>query len=123
MPNVGVSPIHPGKERRKAHRVPLLVRVECKTAQTYALGHCENISETGMLIKTQQTFEVSQAATLRFVLPPVGTTGGAVQTGGLVVRAQKGEYMAVEFIGLRPPYRDAIAKHIEQRKNAPVLTA
>ena len=122
MLNLAASPVQPEKERRTSPRAPLLVRVECKTPQTYVLGNCESISATGMLIQCQQTFEVFHSVTLRFVLPPV-RTGVAVQTGGLVVRAQKGEYMAVEFIGLRPPYRDAIAKHIEQRKDAPVLTA
>jgi hypothetical protein len=90
------------------------VRVECKTPQTYVLGSCENISETGMLIKARQTFDVSQPVTLRFMLPPVGT-GTAVQASGVIVRAETGEYMALEFVRLRESFRDAIARYVERQ--------
>ena len=105
-------------ERRRAPRIPVLVRVECRTPQNYVLGNCENINETGMLVMARQTFEVSQAVTLRFALPPI-STGKVIQTGGVIVRAEAGKYMAVEFAGLRPPFRDAIARYIEQRRVVP----
>jgi len=68
-----------------------------------------------MLVNTAQTFDVSSSVTLRFVLPPVAT-GLAVQTGGEVVRVQEAKSMAIEFVGLRPPYREAIARYVEQTK-------
>ena len=103
------------EDRRRTPRLPLLVRVECKTPQTYVLGRCENISETGILVKARETFDVSQAVIVRFMLPPVAR-GPAVQTGGVIVRAQAGEYMALEFVRLRATMRDAISRYIERGK-------
>jgi hypothetical protein len=104
-------------DRRRAPRVPLLVRVECKTPRTYVLGYCGNISETGMLVKCRETFDVAQAVTVRFMLPPIAT-GTAVETGGIVVRAQAGEFMAVEFVRLRATLRSAISRYIEQNAHS-----
>ena len=99
------------QDRRRAPRIPLLIRVECRTPSTYVLANCEKISETGILVKVRQTFEVAETVTLRFMLPPVAT-GAAVQTRGIIARAKPGEYMAMEFIGLRPPFSEAIAKYV-----------
>jgi hypothetical protein len=77
------------------------------------VANCENISETGMLVKAREPFEVSQAVTLRFLLPPL-TSGWVIQTGGVVVRAEPGEYMAIEFTEMRSPFREAIARYVEQ---------
>jgi hypothetical protein len=46
--------IQHSEERRRAPRIPVLVRVECRTPQNYTVGNCQNISETGMLVKTRE---------------------------------------------------------------------
>jgi c-di-GMP-binding flagellar brake protein YcgR len=104
------------EERRRAPRIPVLVRVECETPQNCIFGNCENISETGMLVKARQTFDVSQRVTLRFALPEE-LAGKVIQTGGTVVRVQAGESMAVEFRDMRPPFRDAIARFVEKSRS------
>jgi hypothetical protein len=100
------------QERRQHPRATLLVRVECKSSQTYILGTCENISESGLQIKTQQAFELSQQVTVRFVLPPV-QTGVAVHASGVVVRVEPGQSMALEFTSLKPRDRQAIAAFVQ----------
>jgi c-di-GMP-binding flagellar brake protein YcgR len=105
--------IQHSEERRRAPRIPVLVRVECRTPQNYIVGNCRNISETGMLIKSRQVFEVPQAVTLRFALPPI-STGKVIQAGATVVRVAEEGYMAVKFTDLRPPLRDAIARFVER---------
>jgi hypothetical protein len=87
--------------------------VECRTPQRYVVANCEDISETGMLVKAREPFEVSQAVTLRFVLPPL-MSGDVIQAGGIVVRAESGAYMAIEFTEMRLPFREAIARYVEQ---------
>jgi hypothetical protein len=104
-----------GQERRKTPRVPLLVRVECKTARKYVLGHCENISETGMLVTTTETFDVAEPVTLRFMLPPI-SAGKAVQATATVLRTDAGESMAFQFVRLPESFRRAIAEFIERNK-------
>jgi hypothetical protein len=84
--------------------------VECRTPHTFVLAKCENISETGMLVKVRQTFEVSQPVTVRFMLPP----GAAIQSGGAIVQAQVGQYMALQFVRLQSTLRDAICQYVER---------
>ena len=104
-----------GPERRNSPRISLLVRVECKTPRKYVLGHCENISETGMLVNTSETFDVAEPVTLRFMLPPI-SSGKAIQATATVLRTQSGESMAFQFVRLPEPFRRAIAEFIERNK-------
>jgi len=68
------------KEQRRAQRAPILVRVECKTPRIYVQAQGVNISETGMLLTCRETLPVSQAVTLRFVLPVAAGRNVAVST-------------------------------------------
>ncbi len=120
MPKMDLLLVQPGQMEQagqRAERAQLLVRIECKTPRTFVVGRCENISVTGMLIKSQQTFEVPEAVTLRFDLPPPAMAGMVVQTNAVVVRAERGGFMAVAFVDLKPTHRQAIAKCIAQRKS------
>lgn len=109
------SAIQPSADRRRAPRIPVLVRVECRTPKNYILGNCENLSETGMLIKARQIFDASENVNLRFALPPI-STGKVIQAGGVIVRTEAGQYMAVEFRGLKLGLRDAIARFVEKHR-------
>jgi c-di-GMP-binding flagellar brake protein YcgR len=105
------------KERRIAPRVPIRVRVECKTARIFAQARAEDISETGMLLNCAETFEVSKAITLRFELPlaqgtPASSSSVIITTAAVVARADRGRWMGVQFVGLRPAFHSAIAAYI-----------
>jgi hypothetical protein len=89
-----------------------LVRVEFQAPESsYSIGECENISETGMRVKTTTKFADAQTVTLRFVLPPVGS-GIAVHTRAVVVRTDPGGGVAFEFVSLSARCRDAIARYV-----------
>jgi c-di-GMP-binding flagellar brake protein YcgR len=106
-----------GEERRRAARIPVLVQAACETPQSTIFGNCENLSETGMLIAARQTFDTAQRVILRFALPTV-LAGKVIQTGGIVVRVQEGEYMAVDFSDMRPPFREAVARFVKESMGA-----
>ena len=101
----------PTEERRRSERVPLLVRVECKTRRKYILGRCENISETGMLVYASETYEVAETVTLRFLLPPIAL-GKAIETAATVVRSIPGELMALDFVRLPAASKEALNRYI-----------
>ena len=114
MPDSGSGQQSYGRERRKAQRAALLVRVEFQAPESsYSIGECENISETGMWVKTTTGFTDKQQVTLRFVLPPVGV-GIAVQTRAVVVRTYPGQGVAFEFVDLSARSRDAIARYVSR---------
>jgi hypothetical protein len=107
-----IAALQKGKERPRARRAPIVVRVECKTPRIFAQGSAENISETGMLIGCRETFEISQTVTLRFTLPVAQKTV-VISTGAVVARMERGRFMGVQFLGLRQAFRDAIGQYIE----------
>jgi hypothetical protein len=106
-------------EPRAATRVPILVRVECKTPRTYVQGQGENISQTGMLITSRETFDVSQAVTLRFALPVAPGKNVAVSTSAVVARAEEGRLMGLRFIGMRGAFLQAINEYIDNSRTIP----
>src|SRR5689334_8871493 len=102
-----------GKERRRAERFSLLVRIECKTTRRFLVGFCDNVSETGLLLNTRETFALSTDVSVRFPLPPV-SSGIVVHTDGIVVRADQGKYMGIHFTGMQSKYQSAIGRYIER---------
>ena len=123
MPDLLSSTMQREREQRAAQRAPILVRVECKTPRIYVQAQGENISETGMLITCRETFEVSQAVTLRFTLPVAAGRNIAVSTPAVVVRVERGRCMGLRFIGLRVAFQQAIAEYIERTGSLPALSA
>ena len=101
------------QERRRAKRVELPVRIECKTTGRFVLGRCENVSETGILIKSLETFDARREVTVRFGLPPKGT-GPAVSAAGTVVRVEPGKSMALKFANMSAGCRTYLAQYIQQ---------
>jgi hypothetical protein len=82
-------------------------------------GQGENISQSGMLITSRETFDVSQAVTLRFALPVAPGKNVAVSTSAVVARAEQGRFMGLQFIGLRGSFLQAIAEYIENSRTIP----
>ena len=70
-----------------------------------------------MLIKTRQVFDIPQAISLRFALPPV-STGNVIQAGATIVRVEADGYVAARFTDLRPPFQNAIARYVERSLEA-----
>lgn len=101
------------RERRRARRVELPVRVECKTIGRFVLGRCENVSETGILINSRETFDSRREVSVRFGLPPKAS-GPAVSAAGSVVREEPGRAMALKFANMSAGCRVYLAQYIQQ---------
>jgi predicted Zn-dependent protease len=86
-----------------------MVQVESLSPESYSLGRCQNISASGLLVLTPETFELHTEVTIRFSLPPAI----AIQSKGLVVRVEPGVLMGIQFVGLQEEQRQAIARFVE----------
>jgi hypothetical protein len=107
------SAIQPPVDRTRALRTSLLVRAECKSSRISVVCHCENVSESGLLVLSKETFAEGTEVTLRFALPPK-PIGPAVEVDGSVVRTDEGNFMAIKFAHLRPIHHAAIANYVER---------
>jgi len=101
-----------GIEGRSRDRAELLVQVECEARGDFSLGRCENISTTGMLVRTRETFVPSTVVLVRFVLPP--PIALLIEARGTVVRVRPGESMAIQFVNLKDRFEAAITEYVEQ---------
>jgi len=102
-----------GQERRRARRIELPVRIECKTLGRFVLGRCENVSETGILINSQETFDSRKEVKVRFGLLPKAT-GPAVSATGTVVRVEAGRAIALKFANMAAGCRISLAQYIRR---------
>src|SRR5690348_574091 len=106
-----------GQERRRSKRVGLPVRIECKTVSRFILGRCENVSETGILINSRETFDSRREVSIRFGLPP-RATGPAVSAAGIVVRVEPGKAMALKFANMSAGCRTCLTQYIQQTEES-----
>lgn len=98
----------PQDERRipRAHpRVRLVTQVEATS-----IGHTENISEGGILVATRETFTAGTEVTVRFTIPG----GFHIESQGVVVHAEPGQKMGIQFASLRDDQRKAIGEFVRQ---------
>jgi len=72
-----------------------------------------DISESGVLLVTLETFESQTEVVLRFHLPPY-PAGIFIESKGVVVRVRAGDYMGIEFLLLTDAQRNAIRKFVQQ---------
>ena len=63
-------PSEPRDDRRGASRAELQFEVEYEAFGVTVIGRCENISETGMLLKTSDAIAAGTTVLVRFILPP-----------------------------------------------------
>ena len=102
------------EERRKTQRVGLITQVECKATGNYSLGRSQDISESGLLAITGNTFDSGIEVVIRFNLPPY-PPGILIESRGVVVWVRAGESMGIWLIQLEDKQREAIAKYIKLR--------
>lgn len=102
-----------GVNRRRTARARLVTQIESRAPAGSSIGHSEDVSETGLLVLTRDTFESGTEVTARFNLPPV-PPGHAVECQGTVVRAEPGVSMAIEFTQLKDEDRQAVSAYVRQ---------
>lgn len=103
----------PGSERRKLTRVPLVVQVESRADASSSIGRTENVSEGGLLVNSRDTFSPGTEVIVRFNLPPV-PPGRPMECTGVVLRAECGARMAIEFRQLNDEDRQALQTYVHE---------
>jgi CheY-like chemotaxis protein len=104
------------KARRHTARLPLCTGVNCKWGDQDFPMLSRNISETGMLLQSQQVVEVGQEVSLEFEIAHVGAS---LNVRARIVRKEGTELLAIEFIELPAEHQNAIQLYIMGRLNRP----
>ena len=101
------------KERRRDPRalVDLLTQVEILGVGGSILGRAANLSQSGLLIRTENTLEPATEVDIRLNLPPV-PPGRPIETKGVVVHVKPGESMGIRFVLLSDKGRKALRDFI-----------
>jgi len=100
---------HTNIERRRQKRVPLDILLHCQSAQTLIEGKAENISSSGILVRTEKTLSQDEEIELFFTVP--GSTQG-IQARGRVAHVVPGMFMGVEFVNLSPESTQQIEQYV-----------
>ena len=94
-----MPPVHvgewSGEEKRRHKRVSLHVPIECRAGQATLVGHGENISTSGVLIRTPTPFGEDEEITLRFTIPG---SSDRIECRARVAHAVPDAFMGVEFV-------------------------
>jgi hypothetical protein len=106
----------PGADKRRAKRVPILTQVEAQGDRRSVLGQGKNISLTGMLVETPETFPIHTSVVVRFFLPPERFR---VEAAGKVVWEDEGRSIGIVFTGLMDAHREKIAAYTESVSEEP----
>ena len=110
------SPAASGRDKRGAKRVPILTQVEAQGDRRSVLGQGKNISVTGMLVETPETFPIHTSVVVRFFLPP---DRFRIEGAGRVVWEDEGRSIGISFTGLTDAHRDRIAAYTETASEEP----
>ena len=96
-----MPPVHVGEwsggEKRRHKRVSLHIPVECRSGRVTLEGLAENISTSGILIRTPTPFPDDEEITLRFTLPG---SSDKIECRARVAHAVPDAFMGVEFVDL-----------------------
>ena len=108
-----MAPVHvgewSGQEKRKHKRVPLHVPIECQAGQTTLQARAENVSVSGLLIRSETPFPEDEEITIRFSLP---ASSEVIQCRARVAHTVPDAFMGVEFLDLPQDSLDRIEKYI-----------
>ena len=97
-----------GQEKRKHKRVALHAAVECHSSQTSLTCQIDNVSISGLLIRTADPFPQHEELDLRFSMP----SGRVIECRARVAHTVPDAFMGVEFMDLPPESAAVIEEHI-----------
>ena len=96
-----MPPVHvgewSGEEKRRHKRVSLQVSVECRAGRATLEGLAQNISSSGLLIRTPTPFAEDEEITLRFTIPG---SSDRIECRARVAHSVPDAFMGVEFVDL-----------------------
>lgn len=108
-----MPPVHvgewSGEEKRRHKRVALHVPVECRSGPVSVEARAENVSTSGMLIRTLTSFAEDEEITLRFSLPGFSDR---IECRARVAHAVADAFMGVEFVDLPTDLLDRIEQYV-----------
>ena len=96
-------------DRRRQKRVSLDILLHGQSAETLIEGKAENISISGILVRTAKTLPQGEEIDLFFTVP--GMTQG-IQAQGRVAHVVPGAFMGLEFVNLSPESTQQIEQYI-----------
>ena len=99
----------PNADLRRNKRALAGFPIECRARNQVILGRAENISQGGVLMRTEQALPWDEVVSLSFVLP--GSTE-TLQVRGRMAHAVAGVFMGLEFLELPPQIRVQIEQYI-----------
>jgi hypothetical protein len=105
---------HGGKsEQRRAPRVSLglLIQVRASSIDEFKQVHCENISTTGMFLRTKERRPLGVEVFFQFTVAGGGTL---IEGLGKVVRITD-DGMGIEFVSLLEPSASIVHKLVDDR--------
>jgi hypothetical protein len=103
-----------GAEQRKFKRVPLGASVECRAGFAVYHGKAENISVSGLLVRSEKQSAPDETLQLKFMLPgPTPNDSVIVQAEARVAHLVPGVFMGLEFTDIPPTTRAAIEQYVE----------
>ena len=103
-----------GPEQRKNRRVPLGASVECRAGFEVYHGKAENISISGLLVRSERQSQPDELLQLKFMLPgDTPTDSVIVQATARVAHIVPGVFMGLEFTEIPEATQAAIEKYVD----------
>ena len=99
-----------GLEQRRDKRVPLKVPIECRSQQTVVAAMAENVSVTGLLVRSARTFLEDDVITVSFSLPG---SSQPIRSQARVAHVVPDRFMGLELLDLQNSSREQIVRYIE----------
>ncbi|MSO20518.1 MAG: PilZ domain-containing protein [Acidobacteria bacterium] len=98
-----------GPEQRKARRVALGASIECRDGFDVYQGKAENISVTGLLIRSEKQSSEDKVLAVSFFLPGHATR---IQAEARVAHIVPGVFMGLEFSTVSELTQSAIEQYV-----------
>ncbi len=100
-----------GVEQRKHRRAPLHVPIECSFDGRTVAGQAENISTSGLLVRSDTTFAQDSEGTVTWTLPG---SAQPIRSKARVAHEVPGKFMGLEFVGPSAADRDRIERFLAE---------
>jgi hypothetical protein len=103
-----------GPEQRKFRRVPLGASVECRAGFEVYHGKAENISVSGLLVRSENQSEPDTDLQVKFLIPGMTPSDSViVQARARVAHLVPGVFMGLEFTQIPDSTRMAIEWYVD----------
>jgi hypothetical protein len=103
-----------GPEQRKFRRVPLGASVECRAGFEVYHGKAENISVSGLLVRSERQSEPDTTLQVKFLIPGTNPAESViVQAQARVAHIVPGIFMGLEFTEIPDSTRMAIEWYVD----------